>query len=71
MPEGTKIMGVICKRGASRHNNRPDAYGVHMVRECDRTHLENRENPACHPLDGRRFQKQVSESLEKRKGGVR
>ena len=53
--KGIKVIRVIIKRGASRHNNRPEAYDVNMLWEEDGAILEGRKNLACHPLDRNRF----------------
>ena len=71
MPEGTKVIGVIFKGRASRHSDRPQTYGVNMVREENSATLEDRKNLACHPLDRNRSERQVAEGLDKRKGGIR
>ena len=69
--KGMKIIGVVCKRGASRHSNRLERYGIRMEWKYNRAMTEDRKNLACHPLDRNRFEFQGLEGLDERKGYLR
>ena len=71
IPKRVKIIGTICKRGASGHSNRPEVYGINLVWECNRALLEDRKNLSCHPLDRNRLQIQIDQGLGERTVGIR
>ena len=55
IPKGMKIIGVICKLGASRHSNRLEAYGINIVWEFNGAFPEDRKNLSRHPLNRNRL----------------